>query len=94
MAPPGSQRLRAQDPALARRYGTEGRTGHQAREGGNGNGDGSRGGGGDETRTGTGTMTVMRVEIDRRVEGRESLGTHEVVIKVGRKILERRRRRR
>ena len=30
-------------------------------------------------------MTVMRVKIERRVEGRESLGTNEVVIKwVGR----------
>ena len=35
MAPEGSQQLREQDPAPARRCGTEGRTGHQGREGGN-----------------------------------------------------------
>ena len=46
------QQLRAQEPALARRCGNEGRTGHQGREGGNGdenrNGDGSGNGNEDE----------------------------------------------
>ena len=46
MASAGSQQLLAQDPAPARRCGTEGRTGHQRREGGNG--DGNRGGDEDE----------------------------------------------
>ena len=50
MAPAGSQQLRAQDPAPARRCGTEGRTERQVREGGNGDGD--RDGGGDEIEEG------------------------------------------
>ena len=45
MAPAGSQQLRTQDPAPARRCGTEGSTRHQGRE--VGNGDGNRIGGGD-----------------------------------------------
>ena len=44
LAPIGSQQPRAQDPAPAGRYGTEGRRGHQGREGeyGDGNRDGGR----------------------------------------------------
>ena len=45
MAPTGNQQLRMQDPTPARRCSTEGRIGHQGREGGNR--DGNRDGGGD-----------------------------------------------
>ena len=50
MALVGSQQLREQYPAPARRCGTEGRTGHKGREGGNGDGnrDGRDGEYGDE----------------------------------------------
>ena len=46
--PAGSQQLRAQDLAAARRCGTEGRTGHQGREGGNGDGNADEGGDGNK----------------------------------------------
>ena len=46
VAPAGSQQLRAQDLVPARRCGTEGRTGHQGREGGRD--DGNRDGSGNE----------------------------------------------
>ena len=48
VAPAGSKQLWAQDPVLAQRCGTKGRTGHQELEGRNG--DGNRGGGGREVR--------------------------------------------
>ena len=38
VAPAGSHQLRAQERAPIRQYGTEGRTGHQRREGGYGDG--------------------------------------------------------
>ena len=48
MALAGRQQLWAQDSAPARRYGTEGRTGHHGREGGNGDENRDRGGDGNE----------------------------------------------
>ena len=88
MAPAGSQQLRVQDLAPARRCSTEGRLGHQGWEGGNS--DGHREGGGDamgaRTEAGTGARTRTRIEM--RLERRESLGTYEVVMKVGRKTQE------
>ena len=74
VAPEGSQKIRAQGPAQARRCGTKGRTRPQGR--------------GREREAGTGTRIEMRVGV------RESLGTYEVVIEVGRKTREGGRRQR
>ena len=102
LTPAGSQQLRAQDPAPARRCGTEGRTGHQGREGGNGDGTGTGAGTGMRASTGMDTRIGMGVRtgagtgttIETRVERRESLGTYEMVIEVGRKTREGGRRQR
>ena len=48
MVPAGSQQLYAQDPTPAHRCRTEGRTGHEGREGGNGDGNRDVGGKGRE----------------------------------------------
>ena len=90
VAPAGSQQLRAQDPAPARRCDTKWRTGHQGREGRpddrnrdksedwneseNGNGHEDRDGGGNGTGARTGTGTRM----ERSGTERESLAMVEV----------------
>ena len=90
------------DPAPAQRCGSEGRGGHQEREGGNGdrNRNGGENGnedeygneheGRDEGANGNGNGDKNREE----VEGRYSLGINDAVIEVGRKMLEGRRRQR
>ena len=77
----------------ARRCGTEGRTGHQGRNGGIG--DGNRGGGGDgnENKDGNGPRTEMGARTGagtgrrtkRGVKWRQSLEVYEVVVEVDRK---------
>ena len=91
MALAGSQQLRAQDPTPVRRCGTEGRSGHQGWEGGNGDGNKDRGGDGNENedrhrhenKDGGGNGNGNGNEKTERVEGRESLGTYEVIVEVG-----------
>ena len=59
-----------------------------------GGGDGNEKEGGINTRAGTRAKAGAGTKTVRRVEGRQSLGTFEVVIEVGRKMRERGRRKR
>ena len=72
VAPAGSQQLRAQDPAPARRCGTEVRKGHQGREGGTNDENRDVGGDGGNTSTGMSTRVGM-------VAGGTEAGTGERV---------------
>ena len=88
VAPAGSQKLGAQNPAPARRCGTKGKTRNQGREGRHG--DRNRDGGGDEnddkygnehnSRDGGGNGSGNGGKNRDEGEGRVSMGTYEVVI--------------
>ena len=87
VATSGSQQLRAQDRAPARRCGTKGKQDTRDRREETVTGTGTRAGTGGRTRTGEGTGTGAGGRagtiIDMRVEERESLGTDETVIGSG-----------
>ena len=83
----GSQKLRAQNLAPARRCGTRGdnRTGHQGREGGTGDGIRNAGGDGNENENRNGDTDEGgngNGNGERRVEGRESPRFYEAIVEV------------